>query len=113
MDFWYILWHFGIFCGHLVYYPRFGILSHEKFGNPDVVPHVGVYLLKHGSILQSSMSTSFPKHIGVSEKNKYFLSSNGYEQEQAFAPGLPDFSWFKIPKRGKLYQISTKYTKWP
>jgi hypothetical protein len=27
--------------------------------------------------------------------------------------GLPDFSWSKIPKRGKMYQITTKYTKWP
>jgi hypothetical protein len=33
--------------------------------------------------------------------------------------GLPDFSWCKIPKREKysktlkIYQITTKYTKWP
>jgi hypothetical protein len=27
--------------------------------------------------------------------------------------GLPDFSWYKIPKRGKMYQISTNYTKCP
>jgi hypothetical protein len=26
---------------------------------------------------------------------------------------LPDLSWSKIPKRGKIYQITTKYTKWP
>jgi hypothetical protein len=33
--------------------------------------------------------------------------------------GLPDFSWYNIPKRGKyiptyhkVYQIATKYTKW-
>jgi hypothetical protein len=24
---------------------------------------------------------------------------------------LPDFSWSKIPKGGKIYQITTKYTK--
>jgi hypothetical protein len=30
-----------------------------------------------------------------------------------YRPGLPDFSWSKIPKRGKIYQITTKYTKWP
>jgi hypothetical protein len=29
------------------------------------------------------------------------------------SPGLPDFSWSKIPKRRKIYQITTKYTKWP
>jgi hypothetical protein len=27
--------------------------------------------------------------------------------------GLPDFSRSKVPKRGKIYQITTKYTKWP
>jgi hypothetical protein len=24
--------------------------------------------------------------------------------------GLPDFSWYKIPKRGEIYQMTTKYT---
>jgi hypothetical protein len=40
---WYILWPFGIFCGHLayllyvhlVYFSRFGMLDQEKSGNPD------------------------------------------------------------------------------
>jgi hypothetical protein len=27
--------------------------------------------------------------------------------------GLPDFSWYKIPKREKIYQITTNYTKFP
>jgi hypothetical protein len=37
-------------------------------------------------------------------------------------PGLPDFSWYNLPKRGKIYHIiakytatkynATKYTKW-
>jgi hypothetical protein len=27
--------------------------------------------------------------------------------------GLPDFSWYNIPKREKMYQTATKYTKWP
>jgi hypothetical protein len=27
--------------------------------------------------------------------------------------GLPDFSCFKIPKRGKINQVTTKYTQWP
>jgi hypothetical protein len=29
-----IVWPFGIFCGHLVYFSRFGMLYKEKFGNP-------------------------------------------------------------------------------
>jgi hypothetical protein len=27
--------------------------------------------------------------------------------------GLPDFSWYKIPKRGKIYQMAIKYFQWP
>jgi hypothetical protein len=30
-----ILCPFGIFCGNLVLFPRFGILDQEKSGNPD------------------------------------------------------------------------------
>jgi hypothetical protein len=34
----YILLHYGIFYGHLIYFPRFGILCHEKSGKPDLEP---------------------------------------------------------------------------
>jgi hypothetical protein len=27
--------------------------------------------------------------------------------------GLPDFSWYNIPKWEKIYQMTTKYTQWP
>jgi hypothetical protein len=30
-----------------------------------------------------------------------------------FCPGLPDFPWCNIPKLGKIYQMATKYNKWP
>jgi hypothetical protein len=36
-----------------------------------------------------------------------------------FGPGLPDFSWYNIPKRVKLitrykkYRMAAKHTKWP
>jgi hypothetical protein len=26
---------------------------------------------------------------------------------------MPDFSWYNLPKRGKMYQMTTKDTKWP
>jgi hypothetical protein len=35
MTIWYILWSFGIFYGHLVYFYRFGMLYLEKSGNPE------------------------------------------------------------------------------
>jgi hypothetical protein len=28
-----------------------------------------------------------------------------------FLTGLPDFSWYNVPKREKIYQTTTKYTK--
>jgi hypothetical protein len=36
-----------------------------------------------------------------------------FKQEQAFAlwlseAGLPHFSWYNIPKRGKIYQLGVK-----
>jgi hypothetical protein len=31
---WYNLLPFGVVCGHLVYFPRFGMLHQEKSGNP-------------------------------------------------------------------------------
>jgi hypothetical protein len=44
MAIWYSLWPFALFYGSLVYfvviyviyYPHFGILYHEKSGNPDM-----------------------------------------------------------------------------
>jgi hypothetical protein len=29
-----------------------------------------------------------------------------------FLPGLTDFSWYMIPKTGKMYQMNKKCTKW-
>jgi hypothetical protein len=37
MDIWYSLWKFGIVCGNLVYFFRFGILHEEKSGNPEPI----------------------------------------------------------------------------
>jgi hypothetical protein len=28
-------------------------------------------------------------------------------------PGLPDYSWYNIPKREKYTKMAIKYTKWP
>jgi hypothetical protein len=29
------------------------------------------------------------------------------------ASGLPAFSWFSIPNDHQIYQMTTKYNKWP
>jgi hypothetical protein len=43
--------------------------------------------------------------------NKWSLTTMGFNRKRRrFQPGLPDFSWYKVPKRGKIYQITTKYT---
>jgi hypothetical protein len=36
------------------------------------------------------------------------LSKKGFSQS-----GLPDLSWYNIPKTGKISQITIKYTEWP
>jgi hypothetical protein len=33
--------------------------------------------------------------------------------KNVFTAGLPDFSWYNIPKRGKIHQMTTYNTKWP
>jgi hypothetical protein len=30
------------------------------------------------------------------------------QPQQSLGSGLPDFSWYKIPKLGNIYQITTK-----
>jgi hypothetical protein len=38
----YILWTFGIVCGNLFYFSRFGILYQEKSGNPVSYDNISV-----------------------------------------------------------------------
>jgi hypothetical protein len=51
--------------------------------------------------------TGHYKKIWNAEQQKYLS-----ETDEA-APGLPDFSWYDLPKRGKIYQMTTKYTQSP
>jgi hypothetical protein len=41
---WYILWPYGIFCVHWVYFSGFGILSLEKFGNPGSIGSERIFI---------------------------------------------------------------------
>jgi hypothetical protein len=38
----YVSWPFGIVCGHLVNFPRFGALFQEKSGNPAPHPNSNI-----------------------------------------------------------------------
>jgi hypothetical protein len=43
-------------------------------------------------------------------QNDSLLGSLRFES-RSVQPGLPDFSWYKIPKLGEIFQMTTKYTK--
>jgi hypothetical protein len=67
-----ILWPFGIFYGHFVYFmaiwyifPRFGVLHQEKIGNPDFkeyifCPQIGIIILPNSrKILMKNLQHRF------------------------------------------------------
>jgi hypothetical protein len=39
--------------------------------------------------------------------------SRGKSDCAYYSPGLPDFSWFNVPKREKYNQMTLKHTQWP
>jgi hypothetical protein len=57
---WYILCSFGTFCVYLVHFFLFGIMYHEKSGNPGSYQKV-ISLLSHSSV--------FEKNLGVINKS--------------------------------------------
>jgi hypothetical protein len=59
---WYILWTFGLFCGA---FPRFGMLYHEKSGNPDA------------NIVTCECGGIFSIYLQISEKKKKIRADQG------------------------------------
>jgi hypothetical protein len=53
--------------------------------------------------------------VGIGTQRHIFLNHFVGWHESAGAAksttGLPDFTWCNIPKRGKFYQMATKYAK--
>jgi hypothetical protein len=47
--------------------------------------------------------TNVPKNNGFFYFEKKFLKNR--------KTGVPDFSWYNIPKRGKIHKLTTKYNK--
>jgi hypothetical protein len=114
----YILWPFGIFYGHLVCLvlvcctkentPHF---SAEKVHTTNTRAP-SVIIIKYIKSEQSPKRWKFVQIwspcvdcYGRFWQNCLAALFRGY-------PGLPDFSWYKIPKWGEIYQMTTKYTKW-
>jgi hypothetical protein len=64
--------------------------------------------LKKASFLKNALAYYNAAVVGV--KSEIVRSA---QDLLAHRPGLPDFSCYKIPKRGKIYHITTKYTKCP
>jgi hypothetical protein len=48
---------------------------------------------------------------GVTEFANLFFALLRYHFHASKA-GLPDFSWCKTPKQGKIYQMTVKSSKW-
>jgi hypothetical protein len=46
---------------------------------------------------------------GLEISNKIIIERSTFPS----VPGLPDFSFCNTPKRGIIYQMTTKYTEWP
>jgi hypothetical protein len=46
------------------------------------------------------------------KKGKHLLLPVRVNKLQVHASGLPDLSWYNIPKRGKDIPKNVKYTKW-
>jgi hypothetical protein len=53
----------------------------------------------------------YRSHSNVS--NPFTVCVEYFRGFELLGAGLPDFYRNKIPKQGKMYQISTKYNKWP
>jgi hypothetical protein len=104
-------------------FPHFGILYKEKSGNlasdrKTFFCYIIKFLVRSWAYHRSK-SNALPWALATFKVIKRAFSS-------CYQAGLPDFSWHNIPKRGKIYQITTplpnghiiylmtlKYSKWP
>jgi hypothetical protein len=78
---------------------KFEKLCFNFFSKIHPCRSVGMYLPWRDSISRSVCSSSL---LGDRQRRYHYI----------FRPGLPDLSWYNIPKRGKN-KITVKYTKWP
>jgi hypothetical protein len=105
---WYILWHFGIFCGHLVYFPRFGILYYEKSGNPGPTQMVG------GNFSNETFSDNFfgrKKLLIKLATSSRVLTSDNRERAALFRKKKFLFFYFILEKVSTVFPGNNKELK--
>jgi hypothetical protein len=77
--------------------------------DPPIWPYTLDFKIPHKCIgRRKCPSRSFPG-LWVSPP----VAGSGHHdhaRRELFEAGLPDFSWYNIPKRGKIHQITIKYT---
>jgi hypothetical protein len=84
-------------------------------GGPAALPpryHTEVKLRRAKS---STLATSCveQKRSSVFVDQKFVQQSRSASDLRHRGAGLPDFSWYTIPKPEKMYQMNTKYSKFP
>jgi hypothetical protein len=97
------------FCGHWVYFYRFGMLYQEKSGTSNANRSQE----DEFSTVQKNVTfihTYVPTYAILVSRNS--LLTDALLLEYQSTAGLPDFSCCNTPKWENIYQITTEYTKW-
>jgi hypothetical protein len=96
-----------------IYIQAQNFTSRYKTLNQDRKLHILVCtkLRTRSGNLITRYKTSYPgTKLYIQVEN---FSPGNVSEKSGTGTGLPDFSWYKLPKRGKIYQITTNYTKCP
>jgi hypothetical protein len=69
---------FGTFGGHLVYFPRFGMLYQEKSGNPD--PYWYIFIFLNTDIFSTDFLSPYILYNDVSSTNTTYIPIYNHKQ---------------------------------
>jgi hypothetical protein len=83
-----------------------GVALYYRTNPPTNIPTYGLYA--------RSETPFFPKNmpVALAHHSKKAFSACSATRMMILEQGLPDFSWYNIPKRGKYTPNSHKCTKW-
>jgi hypothetical protein len=69
-----------------------------------------MYVLRNVWVVQIAFCwINVHKHMYIP---MYVIPFDLLNENESIRAGLPDFSWYMIPKPEKMYQMNTKYTEW-